>query len=184
MSGTGLARAGRRTGIDAPVRRCTGSGSPVIQQTIARPLHDQTGPERRLPSLGRAAIGSPKVSKPPLLRPRNIHGIAAGACLRRGLPLPRQGELKDGTPGYVCRGPHTAAMRLDDRPADRQPHAHAIGFRRKKSVEDSVDVLRIDPCSCVSHRDQQIVRIIDFSLNPHGPRTIRYSIHCINSIHE
>ena len=32
--------------------------------------------------------------------------------LRPGLPLPRQGELKGGTLGHVCRGPHASAMRL------------------------------------------------------------------------
>src|SRR5215472_16915716 len=120
--GTGLDRAGRRTKIDAPVRPCTRSDSTVPSNKLSRgrcTLHDETDPERRLPSLDRAAFGLRELSKPPLLEPRNIHGIAAGACLRRGLPLARQGELKDGAPGYVCRGPQTSAMRLDDRPADR-----------------------------------------------------------------
>jgi hypothetical protein len=40
---------------------------------------------------------------------RHRNGSAqADACLRRGLPLLRKGELKDGSPGYVCRGPYAS----------------------------------------------------------------------------
>jgi hypothetical protein len=40
----------------------------------------------------------------------------------------RDGKLKDRATWLVGLRPESTAMSLDDRPADRQPHAHARGF--------------------------------------------------------
>ena len=50
-----------------------------------------------------------------------------------------------------------------DRPADRQPHAHALGLCRKERVKDTIQVLRIDPYSGVFHGDQHTVEFVSFS---------------------
>src|SRR5260370_37712873 len=53
---------------------------------------------------------------------------AYGAISRRSVCVHRQGELKRGTVGYVCRGPQPATVSFDDRAAERESHAHATGF--------------------------------------------------------
>jgi hypothetical protein len=42
----------------------------------------------------------------------------------------QQCEQKDSTPGCVRRGPYSSVVSLDDRAADRWPHAHAFGLAR------------------------------------------------------
>src|SRR3954468_19632977 len=70
------------------------------------------------------------------------------ARLRRGreLPLPcRQGELEYGATGFIHLCPELAAMSVDDRPADRQPHARSTRLRGVEGVKDPVEMLRIYP---------------------------------------
>ena len=52
-------------------------------------------------------------------RQADVPERVAGAKLRRSLSVPRQGELKDGTLGYIRRSPHLSAVSFDDRTADR-----------------------------------------------------------------
>src|SRR6267378_8401826 len=60
---------------------------------------------------------------------------------RHSVCVHRQGELKRGTVGYVCRGPQPATVSFDDRTADRESHAHATGFSGEECVEQPVGVL-------------------------------------------
>jgi hypothetical protein len=59
---------------------------------------------------------------------------------------------------------HPPAMICDDRPANRQPHTHSVGFRCKERLEDAVEVLRIDPRSGVFHGDNQMTSFRSRSL--------------------
>jgi hypothetical protein len=36
-------------------------------------------------------------------------------------------------------------VRFDDRPANRQPHPHAAGFRGVEGIEDAIDMFQINP---------------------------------------
>src|SRR5271166_4527096 len=51
-------------------------------------------------------------------------------------------------------------MGLDDRAADRQPHAHPVGFGGVEGLERSVEFLRFEPRTGVLHFDDYVVRIV------------------------
>ena len=62
-----------------------------------------------------------------------------------------QSELKGrARPGIISRR-HPSSMRLYDRTADRQSHAHAAGFGCEEGVEQPVRVLGGDPDAAVFH---------------------------------
>ena len=61
-------------------------------------------------------------------------------CVRRDRG--GQGELKSCTPRGVAGGPQAAAMRLNDRPTDGQPHTRPVLLGRKECPEDLVRLLR------------------------------------------
>ena len=48
------------------------------------------------------------------------------------------GEMKQGAPSVVGRGPQTSAMRLDSGAADRQTHTGAPGLFVKNVTEDLI----------------------------------------------
>ena len=52
----------------------------------------------------------------------------------------RQGELKAGAARQVRARPDSAAVRYDDRPADRQAHPHAAGLRSVKCIEHTFEM--------------------------------------------
>src|SRR5216684_7945808 len=49
----------------------------------------------------------------------------------------RHSESEDSAARHARRRPELPAMRRDDRSADRQPHAHALGLGREKGFEDA-----------------------------------------------
>src|SRR5580692_7722998 len=59
-------------------------------------------------------------------------------------PLSARGQrkAKRGAFSWVGAGPQAAAMRLDDRPANGEPHAGALGLRGKECAEDLVQLFR------------------------------------------
>ena len=71
-----------------------------------------------------------------------------------------------------------------DRPADRQPHAHTMGFCRKERIEDAADIFQIDPGSGVFHREQHRAEFMYFGSHSQKPRTIHHGTHCIDGIHD
>src|SRR5260370_33034010 len=68
-------------------------------------------------------------------------GRLTGATSRRSICVHRQGELKRGPLGCVCRGPQPATVGFHNRTADRESHAHAAGFGGEEGVEQPVRVL-------------------------------------------
>ena len=97
---------------------------------------------------------APEIDNPIPIPYRNLGG------LRRSLPLERQGELKDGPLGYVGRRPHASAMRLDDRTADRQSHAHTIRLGRVECVEEPVHALRLQARAGILYGDEDAGRTV------------------------
>jgi hypothetical protein len=78
---------------------------------------------------------------------------------------------------------HAPTMICDDRPANRQPHTHSVGFRCKERIEDAVEVLRIDPRSGIFHGDNHMTSFIDLGLYSKNALTIRHGVHCVNGVH-
>ena len=74
-------------------------------------------------------------------------------------------------------------MPFYDRPADRQTHAHALGFCCKERVEDAINTLWIDSHPGVFNCDNQLIKFIYVALYPQNPRTIHYGTHCVNGVH-
>ena len=70
----------------------------------------------------------------------------------------RQGELKSCTLPGGTGSPQAAAMRLDDRATDGQPHASPVIFGRKERPEDLVRLLRGQSHTGIADRDQQLDR--------------------------
>src|ERR1700681_2990635 len=68
--------------------------------------------------------------------PRNRRGR-----LRCRLSTCVQCELKRAARPRIASGPNAAAVLFDNRPADRQPHAHTVLLRREEGAEQPVRVL-------------------------------------------
>jgi hypothetical protein len=67
----------------------------------------------------------------------------------------RQHHAKDSAARCVRCRPQPAAMRFDDRAADRQPHAQAAGFGRVERFKEAVEIglsstRRYAPSSCLA----------------------------------
>jgi hypothetical protein len=56
-------------------------------------------------------------------------------------------------------------MRLDDRAADPQPHAHPFRLRRIKRLEQPLHVLLINTDTRVSHCDEQLFGFVRLGLD-------------------
>src|SRR5262250_2317544 len=78
----------------------------------------------------------------PVSRLKRIRELSFGAG---------QGELKYGTAGFIGTYPQPAPMGVDDRPADRQPHPHAAGFRRVECLENALQMRRVDTRPGIAH---------------------------------
>ena len=73
---------------------------------------------------------------------------------RRSHELPfrvRQGELKYGAARFICFCPQPTPVGIDDRPADRQPHPYSAGFRGVESLEDALEMARINTRPSIAH---------------------------------
>src|ERR1700730_6832756 len=104
-------------------------------------------------------------------------------CLRRDRG--GQGELKGcGTSGGSV-GPQEAAMRLNDRPTDGQPHANPLILGSKECPEDLVRLLRAQSRTGIADRDQQLTMVgfrLDGKLTSatrflHGIDAIEHEVH-------
>src|SRR5438034_3685479 len=90
----------------------------------------------------------------------------------------RKSEVEDGAVRPVGGGPQLAAMRLDDRAADRQPHAHPAGLGREEGAEYLIQVVRGDAAAGVLHGHTDAIVVVrlgsdDQPPRPAGPRPHR-----------
>src|SRR6266436_2967197 len=77
--------------------------------------------------------------------------------LRCRLSKRGQCELKRAARPGIARGPYAAVMLLDNRPADRQPDAHAFRLRREEGVEQPVDIFRLDADAGILDRNEHLI---------------------------
>src|SRR5262245_56112965 len=71
-----------------------------------------------------------------------------------------QGELEGRAAVAVHYRPEPPAVRLDDRAADCQPHAHPVRFSRVKGLEEPLPTLRVQPNTAVLHGHQYRARVV------------------------
>ena len=75
-------------------------------------------------------------------------------------------------------------MGVDDRPTDRQPHAHAAGLRREEGVEEAVHCFRSEPRTRILDRNEQIAGPVDLRSYPQHPRLAHDRAHRLDAIHD
>src|SRR5260370_25867749 len=68
----------------------------------------------------------------------------------------RQSEPKGCAARAIGRRPQSAAMRLDNGPADRQSHARALRLGGKECIKDLVRLVCGQPRARIAHGDQQL----------------------------
>src|SRR5882724_7677431 len=96
-----------------------------------------------------------------------------------------QGELKRCTAPGSAGGPQAAAMRLDDRTADGQPHTSPVIFGRKECIEDLFRLLRGKSHTGITDRDQQLSiagfrtdgKLTSASHSLHGIDAVEHEVH-------
>ena len=96
-----------------------------------------------------------------------------------------QGELKSCAPAGGAGGPQAAAMRLNDRPTNGQPHTSPVILGRKECLEDLVPLLRGQSHAGIADRDQQLT-VVGFRLDGkltsatrflHGIDAVEHEVH-------
>src|SRR6516162_9768107 len=75
-----------------------------------------------------------------------------------------------------------SAMVFYDRAANRQPHTHAVGFRRKKCIENAINISWIDSYAGIFDLDQHIIEPVSFCLDSQNPGATLHGTHCIDRI--
>src|SRR5580700_5039615 len=96
-----------------------------------------------------------------------------------------QGELKRCTAPGSARGRQAAAVRLDDRTADGQPHTSPVFFGRKECIEDLSRLLRGKSHTGITDRDQQLSvagfrrdgKLASASHSLHGIDAVEHEVH-------
>src|ERR1700722_10052941 len=81
-------------------------------------------------------------------------------------------KLKASTPRLPPGTPHPPTMGFNNRAADREAHAHAVGLRRVEGFKETRQAFRAQPMTAVPHRDANTFRCdqlcgdIQFALAP------------------
>src|SRR5262249_16312939 len=71
-------------------------------------------------------------------------------------------EVKNGTGGQVGGHPQPTPMGVNDRPANRQPHPHAVRFGRKQWIEHPINGARLNTLPRVLHGHHHTAGVVDF----------------------
>jgi hypothetical protein len=75
-------------------------------------------------------------------------------------------------------------MLLDNRPADRQPHAHAIRLRREEGVEQAADMFRLDSGAAILHRDEYLIGPFLARSYPQLAMAVCHHTHGLDAVHQ
>src|SRR5277367_1386034 len=95
-----------------------------------------------------------------------------------------QRELKYGASGLVCVSRQPAAVGFNDRPADRQPHPHSAGLRRVESLENALDMLRINAWPSIAHRDADTICLALLAADQQLSRPLIDPAHCFGRVQD
>jgi hypothetical protein len=95
-----------------------------------------------------------------------------------------QSKLKGRPRADIAGRPHPPAVRLYDGATDRQPHAHAVGFGRKKRVEQLVRIIGVDAGAEVSNRNDYLIGFVQMRSDQKFPWRVGYGRHGLDSVHD
>src|SRR5437762_2161342 len=98
--------------------------------------------------------------------------------------LQRQGELKDGAPGFIRARPHPSPVSLDHRPADSEAHAHALGLCRVEGLEYALDICRVQAGAGIANRDAYAAGGLRLGGDPEFARRLADAAHGFNGIED
>src|ERR1035438_5470121 len=90
-------------------------------------------------------------------------------------------EAKRGAATLRGSRPKASVMRLHNRAADRQPHAHAVLFRCEESFEHRIRIFQSHPGILYLHQDS--IATLPFGTNEE-PLVICHGIHRFDAIQE
>ena len=151
-----------------PVRKTIGQARPALGQPALEPEAVEVGQvhvehqalRAAAPSCARKASAESNVStsrpSPRSSRERAFRTSASSSTMtdgvRRSLMRVRAGSAtqKVAPRSELLAALKRAAVRLDDRAADRQPHPHAAGLGGPERIEDALHVARADPAARVA----------------------------------
>src|SRR5277367_3455581 len=68
-------------------------------------------------------------------------------------------KLKESTPRLAPSRPQPPTIGFDNRAADREAHAHAVGLRRVEGFKEMRQALRAQPLAGIPNRDANAVRL-------------------------
>src|SRR6266542_3518837 len=93
-----------------------------------------------------------------------------------------QRELKSCAGAIVPGGPELSTVRLDNRAADRQSHAHSFRLCRKEGREKMIEAFGLQPGPGVLHCDEHFVGFILTGPNEQVSRSIRNCAHSFDAV--
>ena len=91
-------------------------------------------------------------------------------------------KLKESTPRLAPGGPQPSAVSFDNRAADRQPHAHAVGLRRVEWFKETRQSFRAQPGAGVSHPKAHLVRFGLPGSDEHFSGAVSNRTHCLDGV--
>src|SRR6266481_6064044 len=94
----------------------------------------------------------------------------------------RYRELKYGAAGHVRARPQSATVRFDDRTADGQAQAHALGLGGVERLEQAVQTLRIHSRTAIPQTDEYAVRSISARADQQLPRPLADAAHRLDGV--
>src|SRR5258706_14143999 len=74
--------------------------------------------------------------------------------------MSRRNEAKDSATRHIRARPQSAAVRFDDRTADRQAHPQTVRFRGVERLEHALESLRREAWTRISHLDCHAIRFV------------------------
>src|SRR5271163_475357 len=86
-------------------------------------------------------------------------------------------KLEKSTPRLAPGRPQPPTMRFDNRAADREAHAHAVGLRCVEGFKEKRQALRAQPMAGIPHRDEHALW-----LGAHGA-DVQFAVAVLNATH-
>src|SRR6266404_5866740 len=74
--------------------------------------------------------------------------------------MSRRNEAKNSATCHVWARPQSSVMRLDNRPADRQPKPQTVRFRGVESLEHALKNRGREAWTRISHLDRHAIRFV------------------------
>src|SRR6266478_532933 len=93
-------------------------------------------------------------------------------------------KLKESTPRLAPGRPQPPTVGFDNRAADREAHAHAVGLRRVEGVENVLESLRRQSRTRISHPYEHAARVSLPAADEQLSRPVAGAAHCLDGIHD